>query len=197
MGRHVADSARGGADLLTGTVTGVRYLCAVSEPHADRPQMPDYGVDTSDWSALPWSWAGDRLVATRNYWVVTASADARPHAMPVWGVWDDADHRFAFSCGPRSRKARNLAANPQMVVMADDTVECVSVEGRASLLTDKGRVAVWVERYLAKYQPISPGLSAEFIASNALFEFTAERAFAIIEREEEFSTRATRWSFSD
>ena len=159
--------------------------------------MPDYGVDTSEWVPLEWPWAAERLTANRNYWVVTASADGRPHAMPVWGVWDDGDNQFVFSCGPRSRKARNLRANPQMVVTVDDTVECVSVEGTASLLTDDVRIGVWVERYLAKYQPISPGLSAEFIAANALFEFTPERAFAIIEREEEFSTRATRWSFAD
>lgn len=157
--------------------------------------MPDYGVDSPEWSPLPWSWAAERLVGNRNYWVVTAALDGRPHALPVWGVWDGSEHRFAFSCGPRSRKARNLSANPQMVVTADDTVECVSVEGTASLVQDDDRVARWVERYLAKYQPISPDLSAEFIAANALFEFTPERAFAIIEREEEFSTRATRWTF--
>lgn len=157
--------------------------------------MPDYGVDSPEWSALPWSWAAERLVRNRNYWVVTSSADGRPHAMPVWGVWDEGDQRFAFSCGPRSRKARNLSANPQMVVTVDDTVECVSVEGSAALVADEHRVGQWVARYLAKYQPISPGLSAEFIAANSLFEFTPERAFAIIEREDEFSTRATRWTF--
>lgn len=158
--------------------------------------MPDYGVDTDEWSPLPWSWAAERLVPNRNYWVITAAADGRPHGLPVWGVWGDEENRFAFSCGPRSRKARNLSANPQMVVAVDDTIECVSVEGSASLVSDAARIDLWVERYLAKYLPHSPGLSAEFIAANSLFEFTPERAFAIIEREAEFSTRATRWTFS-
>lgn len=157
--------------------------------------MQSYGVDPATWSPLPWSWAAERLVPNRNYWVVTATADGRPHSLPVWGVWDDDEHRFAFSCAPVSRKARNLAANPQMVVTVDDTVECVSVEGRATLVEDEARIGTWIERYLAKYQPIEPELDGEFIASHALFEFTPERAIAVIERVPEFTTKPTRWVF--
>ncbi len=157
--------------------------------------MPDYGVDTPSWLPLPWSWATERLIANRNFWVVTVSADARPHALPVWGVWHDAEARFAFSSGPRSRKARNLAANPRAVIMIDDTVDCLSVEGQARRVRDDERQDQWIERYLAKYQPISPGVSAEFLRQNLVFEFEPERAFAVIEREDEFSSRATRWVF--
>ncbi len=159
----------------------------MTEPRAERPHMPDYGVDAPGWSPLPWSWAAERLTGNRNFWVVTVSAAGRPHALPVWGVWDDGDHRFAFSCGPGSRKAANLAANPQAVVTIDDTVECVSVEGRATLVDDGDRQQVWIERYLAKYRPVSPDLSAEFLQQNLLFELQPERAFAIIEREDEFA----------
>lgn len=166
------------------------------EPRAERPYMPDYGVDTPAWRPLPWSWAAERLAATRNYWVVTVSGDGRPHALPVWGVWHDDEHRFAFSCGPRSRKARNLAANPHAVVAVDDTVECVSVEGRAALVETAERQHTWIDRYLVKYQPISPELSGDFLAGNLLLEFQPVRAFAVIEREDEFAVRATRWVFS-
>ena len=167
----------------------------MSEPRAERPYMPDYGVDTPSWEPLPWSWATERLVPNRNYWVVTASADGRPHALPVWGVWDGDADRFGFSCGPRSRKARNLAGNPRVVVAIDDTVECVSVEGTASQVTDDGAQSKWIDRYLTKYAPLAPDLSADFLRANLLFELAPERAFAIIEREEEFSARATRWVF--
>jgi nitroimidazol reductase NimA-like FMN-containing flavoprotein (pyridoxamine 5'-phosphate oxidase superfamily) len=158
--------------------------------------MPDYGVDTPAWGPLPWSWAAERLVGNRNYWVVTVSGDGRPHALPVWGVWDDGEARFAFSCAPRARKARNLAANPRAVVTTDDTVECLSVEGRAAPVRDDDRQAQWIESYLAKYQPVSPDLSADFLRRNLIVEFEPERAFAVIEREDEFSTRATRWVFA-
>lgn len=157
--------------------------------------MPDYGVHTPSWSALPWSWASERLVANRNFWVVTASPEGRPHALPAWGVWDEAEARFGFSCGPRSRKARELAANPFAAVMVDDTVECVSVEGRATRVGDDERREVWIDRYLAKYAPIAPDLTGDFLRQNLVVEFEPERAFAMIEREDEFSTRATRWVF--
>jgi len=157
--------------------------------------MPDYGVDNDQWKSLPWSWAAERLVANKNFWVVTVSGDGRPHALPVWGVWDGADQRFAFSCSPRARKARNLAANPRSVVMIDDTVECLSVEGRAEPVRDEARQEEWIGRYLAKYRPISPDLSADFLRAHLMLEFVPERAVAIIEREDEFSTRATRWVF--
>lgn len=157
--------------------------------------MPDYGVGRGAWAPLPWSWAAERMAANQNFWVVTVSAGGRPHALPVWGVWDDTEARFAFSCGPRARKMRNLAANPQAVIMVDETVECVSVEGSAAPIRDDERREQWIERYLAKYQPIAPDISAAFLRGNAMVEFVAERAFAVIERQEEFSTRPTRWVF--
>ena len=157
--------------------------------------MPDYGVDTASWSPLPWSWAAERLTANQNFWVVTVSADGRPHALPVWGVWNDAEARFVFACGPRARKLRNLIANPRVVVMVDSTEECVSVEGRAGVVADDGRRELWIERYLAKYRPMAAELSAEFLRGNVIVEFAAERAFAVVERVEEFSTRPTRWVF--
>jgi hypothetical protein len=162
-------------------------------PVAERPHMPDYGVDTPDWTPLPWSWAAERLDGGRNYWVVTASAAGRPHALPVWGVWDEGEQRFCFSCGPRSRKAANLAANPQMVLAGDDTVDCLSVEGRAAVVGEPGRQQFWIDRYLAKYRGQSAELSAEFLRANLLLEFTPERAFGVVEREDQFATRATRW----
>lgn len=173
-----------------------RYRDPVAEPRAERPHMPDYGVDAPGWAPLPWSWAAQRLLACRNYWIVTASASGRPHALPAWGVWDDGEHRFAFSCGPRSRKAANLAGNPQAGVAVDDTVECVSVEGRAAVVVDGVRRDTWIERYLRTYRPVAAELDAGFLRANLIVELVPERAFGVIEREDEFAARATRWTFS-
>ena len=157
--------------------------------------MPDYGVDSDTWEPLPWSWAAERLASARNLWVVTASSRGRPHAMPVWGVWDDEEHRFMFSCGPHARKARNLAANPSVVVAGEDTVECVSIEGVAAPVRDEARRERWIDLYLEKYQPLSPDLTPEFLRDTLMFEVVPERAFGIIERENAFAERATRWRF--
>ncbi len=156
--------------------------------------MAAYGTDSPDWHALPWEWAAERLIPNRNYWVVTVSAGGAPHALPVWGVWDDDDLRFMFSCAASSQKARNIAANPRIVFTVDETVECISVEGTAAPITDPARMDTWVQRYVNKYGGDQPGLE-EFLPQNAMFEVAPTRAFAIIEREEDFATRATRWRF--
>ena len=160
--------------------------------------MSDYGVPADLTGALPWDWASERLVRCKNYWVVTASAEGRPHALPVWGVWLPATERFWFSCSPNARKLRNVEANPQCVVAVDDTVECVSVEGRARRVdAEHERVAVAsvAAAYLTKYwsTPEEQADMESFLLSHALVEVTPLRAFGIIEREHEFSECATRW----
>ena len=160
--------------------------------------MSDYGVPADPDGALPWSWAAERLAANRNYWVVTVSADRRPASMPVWGVWLDDTERFWFSTSPNSRKARNIAVNPHVAVLIDDTVECVSLEGRARLADlerDASAVDAVVAAFLAKYYE-DPGTheeAAAFIRGHAMYEVAPERAFGIIERAEEFASKATRW----
>ena len=164
----------------------------MGHPRVEMPSMADYGVGPS-WEGLPWRWAAERLTGARNFWLVTASAAGRPHALPLWGVWDDDRQRFFFSCAASSRKAANLAVNPQVVVAPEDTVECVSVEGSAQRL--HGDQPRWVELYLAKYRALAPELTGDFITGNAMYEVTPERAFGVVEREQEFAARATRWVF--
>lgn len=160
--------------------------------------MSDYGVPAGLAGTLPWTWAQERLVDNRNYWVVTASASARPHAMPVWGVWVPETDRFWFSCSPNARKARNLVENSQCVVTVDNTVECISVEGRAVAAdpaSDADAIGRAVTTYVTKYWADAAVHSEMevFVRSHAIFEVTPDRAFGIIEREDEFAQRATRW----
>lgn len=167
----------------------------MAEPVAQMPHMPEYGVRPGTWEPLPWSWAAERLLACRNFWVVTASAGGRPHALPVWGVWDDDEHRFFFSSAPHARRIRNLAANRQVVVAVDSTVEVVSVEGRAALVTDDDRRRTWARRYLDKYLSLAPDLTEEFVLGGAVVEVVPEKVLSVIERADEFATRPTRWVF--
>jgi hypothetical protein len=169
----------------------------MSSPRTERPAMSDYGVPDDLDGTLPWSWAQERLVRSRNYWLATVSADGRPHAMPVWGVWSVERDVFWFGCSPKARKARNLAANPRCVVAPDDTVECVSVEGVATQFHDDDRLAEMTRLFLAKYgdEAGDPVEFDAFMRANSAFEVAPDRAFGIIERAPEFSERATRWVF--
>jgi hypothetical protein len=67
----------------------------------DRPDMPaEYGpVDGLDGTLL-WSWADQRLVDARNYWVATASVEGIPHVAPVWGVWSHGTLWFGTDPSP-------------------------------------------------------------------------------------------------
>lgn len=153
--------------------------------------MPDYGVPADPNGALPWTWALERLVTSPTYWLATVGPDARPHAMPLWGLWR-ADDTFWFSCGARSRKARNLAANPRVVVGIEHGPEVVSVEGTATAVAPDAAVAA---EMATKYEP-DPGARetlAEALMGGAMYRVEPERAFGIIERPDEFSSRATRW----
>jgi PPOX class probable F420-dependent enzyme len=167
----------------------------MNRPIGEPPGMRDYGVGSAAWQALPWEWAGERLSANHNYWVVTVRPGGGPHALPVWGVWDDDELRFMFSCSPNAQKARNIAANPHVGVTVDSTVEAVSLEGTAQLLQDPSRIDTWADRYVAKYGGEVPGDLGAFVRQHAIFEVRPTVAYAIIERENEFANRATRWRF--
>jgi nitroimidazol reductase NimA-like FMN-containing flavoprotein (pyridoxamine 5'-phosphate oxidase superfamily) len=91
--------------------------------------MPGYGIVSPDQGngLLPWTWAEDRLTGSRNFWLATRWPDGRPHVMPVWAVW----HAGAlwFSSSERSRKARNLAADPRCSLTTEDPLNPIVAEG--------------------------------------------------------------------
>ena len=163
----------------------------------DRPTVDGYGIPGDLDGVLPWEWAQERLLSSRCYWVATADADGRPHAMPVWGVWLDDPEGFFFSCAPGARKARNLAANPAVTVAAEGTREVVSVEGRAAALESAPDQEQAGMAFFAKYGHEMPDMNedevAAFVAENASFLVRPEKAFGVIETAEEFGPRATRW----
>jgi hypothetical protein len=73
---------------------------------------------------------------SRNYWIITAAADGRPHAVPTWGVWlDDA---LYFAGGPEVRWARNLRANPSAAAHLESGDEVVAIEGTVDFVEGGG-----------------------------------------------------------
>jgi PPOX class probable F420-dependent enzyme len=155
-----------------------------------RPYMPDYGIRGPDEGTglLPWSWAEERLERSRNYWIVSLWPDGRPHSMPVWGVWDG--EAVWFSSGGRSRKARNLAADPRCVVTTEDANEPVIIEGTAELVEERAAIELAAERLEAKY---GSGITADFLAAHALVRVAPRWAFGIA--HDDFTGSPTRWTF--
>lgn len=164
---------------------------ATPEPLAQRPAMQDYGVSGDPDGLLSWSFASQRLAAARNYWIGTTRPDGRPHAAPVWGVW--VNQVLYFGTGPGSVKARNLAANPALVVHLESGDEVVILEGIAEQLID-APPELWqriADQYAAKYDGFRPD------PPSPLGPFIALRPqVALGWREQDFVRSATRWRFS-
>jgi hypothetical protein len=165
----------------------------MAEPTASRPYMPGYGLlDAARGTGLlPWSWAMERLERSHDYWVATIRPDDRPHVMPVWGVWlNDA---LWFSSSRASRKARNLAANPNCAITTDNPYEPVVVEGTAEPVQDLAAIAAFVAETNAKYRTDYP---VDFFASTSNVCFQVRPAWAFGLLESDFTGSPTRWVFS-
>ena len=154
--------------------------------------MPGYGIQGPDEGSglLPWEWAETRLQRSRNYWVSSLWPDGRPHAMPVWGVWDG--EAFWFSSGGRSRKARNLAADPRCAVTTEQAEEPVVLEGTAAIVRELPAIERFLELMNAKY---ASGMTLEFLDPdvNASIRVTPQWAFGIA--HDDFTGSPTRWAF--
>lgn len=156
-------------------------------PEPTRPQMPtSYGVSGSA-GMLDWAWAKERLQGAHNYWVITVRADARPHAVPVWGLWYEG--AFYFGTDRSSVKARNAIANPAITIHLESGQEVVIVEGRAAEFTDAATIKKLNQEYKTKY-----GLRLTD-APGALILFAVRPRAVLAWREQDFNQSATRWAF--
>lgn len=155
-------------------------------PRRSRPGFgPSYGIVEDEQGMLDWSWADERLVASRNYWIVTAGADGTPNAAPVWGVW--ADGAVHFSTSPQSRKGLDLARDPRIVIHLESGDEVVILQGEveAYVLDD-----LLADAYEMKYD-YRPDPED---TSGVWYLLRPQRALAWVEAE--YPKSATRFDFA-
>jgi len=160
-------------------------------PRADRPHMPGgylAGATSAPGERMPWRRVEELLVTSRNYWVCTTRPDGRPHTAPVWGVWLYA--RFLFSTGRGSRKAKNIAKNPNVAVHVEAIGEAVTIEGRAEEIDDDAALSRFVEAYNPKY---SWDFTLESLRSLGVVYDVRPRV--CLSFTEDLAETATRWTF--
>jgi len=149
--------------------------------------MPGYGISSGPDGLLRWEWAVERLVTAHNYWLATTNVDGSPHLAAVWAVWFD--EQLCFSTGARSRKARNLAADPRCSLSPESAVESLVVRGVAWAVTDPAEQARLNQAYAAKYgDGVPPG--------EPVYAVRPRGAIGLIERDGQFTRSATRWRLS-
>lgn len=165
------------------------------EPKTSHPHWPDAlgNAAATDSALKPWSWALQRLEGSHNYWIATSRPDGRPHLMLVWGVWwRDA---FWFTTGPRTRKAKNLAANPRCVIGTDKADEAVILEGAVEEATDRSLWKQLVEIYNRKYGgDLGPLLES---SGGSVYRVIPQTVFGQDEHAENFTEAVTRWTFTN
>ena len=152
----------------------------------DAQNLDIYGHD-----AIPWSRPLKQLEVqaregNRTCWLATASPDGIPHLAAVGGIW--VDGQFYFTSGPRTRKSRNLAANPKCVICSDRSHEAVILEGTAALLTDPATRQRFATAYQSKYKWDMSTFS------EPVYVVHPRVAFGLYEKN--FIGKATRWNFS-
>jgi general stress protein 26 len=128
----------------------------VTQP-ADTPSTElDASYSSPDASPTDWERAQRVLADAQIYWLTTVRADGRPHVTPVIALW--AAGALHFCTGPDEQKAKNLAANSQVILTTGNNGWAgldVVVEGRAERITAEGRLralaAAWESKYGAEW----------------------------------------------
>jgi nitroimidazol reductase NimA-like FMN-containing flavoprotein (pyridoxamine 5'-phosphate oxidase superfamily) len=140
---------------------------------------------------LPWSEAEERLKEARNYWISTVRPDGRPHAMPIWAVW--LDGRLYFEGSPQTRRMRNIAANPAVVIHLENGSQVVIIEGEAYAAgkPDHDLAARLSQDFSAKYAELGYAPGPENWDGGGLYIMKPKTGFAW----NQFPKDTTRWRF--
>ncbi|HRW04921.1 MAG TPA: pyridoxamine 5'-phosphate oxidase family protein [Caldilineaceae bacterium] len=93
-------------------------------------QMPEH----SD-NLLTWDFVVTQMTQSKYYWLATTSGDGQPHAVPVWGIWDN--NRVHFEGRPNTKWARNLLRDSRITVHLPDAEQVVIIEGNAYIIEDE------------------------------------------------------------
>ncbi|MGH2476594.1 MAG: pyridoxamine 5'-phosphate oxidase family protein [Candidatus Limnocylindrales bacterium] len=148
----------------------------MTEPRADRPHVPGYGVPKTMKETVPWTWARERLDRAMVYWLATTGADGAPHLIPIWGAW--VGDRWYVE-GGKTRWQRNLRENPKLAIHVEFGEEVVIVEGEAGeLVAPPKRDADAILAGYAKYRTIGYEAEASNWAQGGLWELRPVKAFA-------------------
>lgn len=117
---------------------------------------------------LPWSNIDLRLRSMREIWIATTSPRGRPDATPIWFWWDGS--AVYFTCAAVAKKARNIAAQPEVVLINGDGTDPIILKGRAERVAARGELERVDLAYRKKYVEPHTGESATvFVADDHVY----------------------------
>jgi hypothetical protein len=143
--------------------------------------------------------AAGRFGSGTSFFLGTVRPDGRPHAAGIGAAWYDGD--LYFQCGPKTRKARNVAANPACTISGSLPGMDLVFEGEARRVTDTATLEAIAAIYREGDWPVQvdgDAFTAPYSAPSAgpppwhLFRITAHTVFGMATAE---PYGATRWRF--
>lgn len=169
---------------------------AEKEPVAELD--PRYSDENAE-QPTGWDEARRRLAGAEVFWLSTVRGDGRPHVTPLIAVW--LDGALHFSTGPGEQKARNLAANTQVVLTTGNAslgegLDLV-VEGEAVRVRGSAALQAIAAAFEAKYGPdwhfdVQDETFRHEAGSSLVFTVAPRTAYGF-RKGKEFSH--TRWRF--
>jgi PPOX class probable F420-dependent enzyme len=141
---------------------------------------------------LSWAEVAGRLAAARNYWLNTTTPSGAPHAAPVWGA---VAGQTLYLYSERSTvKARNIAADPRVVVHLESGDDVVIVRGTAEELGVPAQVPEVVAALAAKYT--APGDRQYLPDADPDFDvvYAIRPRSAMVWRLADYAASQRRWS---
>ena len=117
---------------------------------------------------IPWRSVDVRLGALREIWIATSTPRGDPESVPVWFWWDGA--AVYFTCAAVSKKARNIAHNPRVVLHNGDGVDTIILKGIAERVVDRPELERVDAAYHEKYvDPHSGAEATVFVADDHVY----------------------------
>lgn len=123
---------------------------------AERAPTDVTNLDRYGNPALPWSRARDLLVVGppqpgATFFLATTDATGRPHLAGVGAIWFDGD--LYFTSGPRTRKARNLAADADCAIAICLAGLDLTLDGTATIVSEPHTFEAVISRFRATGWP--------------------------------------------
>jgi hypothetical protein len=152
---------------------------------------------------LAWSRALKQLESSSagTFWLATTKPDGSPHIAGIGALW--VDGKIYFVSGARTRKSRNLAANPSCVFSVSLTGMDLVIEGTAIRVADRPTLLRMAKRYADQGWPASvsgTAFTAEYSAPSAgpppwnLYVVAPSTVFGVASSD---PPGATRWRFQN
>jgi len=97
-------------------------------------KVKGYQMPETNENLISWDFVSEQMSKSRHYWISTVFPDARPHVVPVWGIWYE--NRLHFEGSLQTGWGQNILKNTHIAAHLPDADKVVIIEGTAHFIED-------------------------------------------------------------